>query len=217
MITVYYIRHAESMGNVNHHLIGGRSNHLPLSSRGESQAHALGKRLQIENLQLHHAFSSIAVRAHSTANIVCSYIGFPTEKIHLAEELVELSQGDWEGEVRKEKFTDDVMLEVRENPYHFKAPNGESQQEVENRMFRWLENTVQKFDNGKPQNLGVFSHGFAIKTLIRRMMNSDPAMTYWTVIHNTSLTCFQFNDGQWMIDRINDYSHLAGSDFIGHY
>jgi broad specificity phosphatase PhoE len=217
MINIYYIRHAESLGNVNHHIVGGRSNHLPLSERGESQAHSLGKRLRSENLSFDFAFSSIAVRAQSTAKIVCSYIDFPEENIHLSDEIVELSQGDWEGEIRKEKFTDEVLAEIKKNPYVFKAPNGESQAEVGTRMFNFLERTVKRLDNGKPLNLAVFTHGFAIKTLVQRIMNSDPAMTYWTVIHNTSLTCFKFKQNQWIVDRINDHSHLAGTEFIGHY
>ena len=217
MINVYYIRHAESMGNVNHHLIGGRSNHYPLSERGENQAHLLGKRLKSENFSINHAFSSIALRAHHTGKIVCSYIDYPEAEIELSEELQELSQGDWEGKVRKEKFTDEVMQQVKSNPHHFKAPNGESQKEVEDRMFNWLDKTVKSFPVGEDLNVAVFAHGFAIKTLIRKMMSSSPQMTYWTVIHNTSITCFQFENNQWRIDRINDHAHLAGTEIIGHY
>lgn len=217
MTTVYLIRHAESMGNVNHHLIGGQSNHYPLTERGEKQADLLGRRLKQEGVQFDHVSASIAVRAQETCRIVCEHLGFDLSKVHNTDQIVELSQGDWEGQVRKEIYTAERRAEIFADPYTFKAPNGESQQEVCDRMEAWLMASVKDLDAKNDIVIAGFSHGFAIKCLLKRIMNSDPGMTYRTITHNTSLSCFQFNGKRWMLERFNDHHHIIGTEFIGHY
>lgn len=217
MINIYLIRHAESMGNVNHHLIGGQSNHYPLSDRGEAQAHLLGKRLKKEGITFDQVYASIAVRAQQTCQISCGHMGFDWDKVQHTDEIVELSQGDWEGKVRKEIYTSERRAEIVSNSYHFKAPGGESQKEVCDRMENWLHKAVEGLDPTKHHSIAGYSHGFAIKCLVKRLMDSDPLMTFRTIIHNTSLTCFQFNGKNWLLERVNDHSHIVGSDFIGHY
>ncbi|MEM7372230.1 MAG: histidine phosphatase family protein [Bacteroidota bacterium] len=217
MINIYLIRHAESMGNVNHHLIGGQSNHYPLTERGETQAHQLGKRLQQEGLHFDYVHASIAVRAQQTCQISCGHIGFDFAQVQHTDQIVELSQGEWEGQVRKDIYTPERKEEIVTNSYHFKAPQGESQKEVCDRMENWLLAAIEGLDPKEEVNIAGYSHGFAIKCLVKRLMNSDPLMTYRTIIHNTSITCFQFNGKNWLLERLNDHTHIIGSDFIGHY
>ncbi|MDX2249623.1 MAG: histidine phosphatase family protein [Bacteroidia bacterium] len=217
MITVYFFRHAESMGNVNNHLIGGRSNHFPLSDRGYHQANLLGERLSKENLSFDFVYSSIAVRAKETARIACEKTGFDPVKILFSEDLVELSQGEWEGKNREEYYTPEVRVLLKADPYNFKPPGGESQREVENRMYAWMETTVRGLEPGQNLNLGVFSHGFAIKSLVRKILDFSPNMTFYTIVHNTSITCLQFHKSRWLVERVNDFAHLAGTEIIGHY
>ena len=217
MINIYLIRHAESMGNVNHHLIGGQSNHYPLTERGRDQARRLGIRLQKEGLSFDSVYASVAVRAKQTCQIVCGHVGFAFEEVELTDQIVELGQGDWEGKVRKEIYTPERRAEVISNSYYFKAPNGESQKEVCDRMENWLHAAIQDLDPAEDWNVAGFSHGFAIKCLFKRLMDSDPTMTYRTIVHNTSLTCFQFNGKRWLLERLNDHTHILGTEFIGHY
>lgn len=217
MITVYFFRHAESMGNVNNHLIGGRSNHLPLSDRGYVQANLLGARLAREQFSPDHVFSSIAVRAMETARISCENIGFDYGRVVFSEDLVELSQGEWEGKNREEYYTPDVRILLKADPHNFKPPGGESQKEVENRMYHWMDRILQEANPEDALKIGVFSHGFAIKSLVRKILDASPSMTFHTVVHNTSITCLQFHKARWMVERVNDFAHLAGTEIIGHY
>ncbi|MEZ4773400.1 MAG: histidine phosphatase family protein [Bacteroidia bacterium] len=217
MITVYFFRHAESMGNVNNHLIGGRSNHYPLSDRGYIQAQLLGERLAREQFSFDHVFSSIAIRAMETARVSCENIGFDYGRVVYSEELVELSQGEWEGKNREEYYTPEVRTLLKADPHNFKPPGGESQKEVEDRMYHWMDQTIQNLEKDRDCNVGVFSHGFAIKSLVRKILDASPSMTFHTVVHNTSITALQFHKARWMVERVNDFAHLAGTEIIGHY
>lgn len=217
MLQVFLIRHAESEGNVNHHLVGGQSNHLPLSGRGEDQAHRLGRRLAAEGQVFDAVFASSALRAQETARIACSYL-HQAPPAEVRPELVELAQGDWEGRLRADIYTPELLLALRADPYDFRPPGGESQRDVEARMYRWLDEIVQRFDQtDKLLRVAAFSHGFAIKTLVAGLTQAAPSMTYRTIIHNTSLTVLHRETGLWYIDRVNDHQHLIGTEFIGHY
>ncbi|TAE46495.1 MAG: histidine phosphatase family protein [Bacteroidetes bacterium] len=217
MINLYLIRHAESEGNLNHHLIGGQSNHFRLTERGVRQCDLLGERLQRENWHFDRVYSSTAVRARETARIVCGYVGFPEADIQLTDNILELSQGDWVGYVRKEIYTPEVVAQVRANSYDFKAPGGESQREVEARMAAWFREITAEFDGSENLNIACFSHGFALKTLLRHILEASPAFTYRIMLHNTSVTGLQLVHGDWHLERINDHAHLAGTEFVAHY
>lgn len=217
MLSVYLFRHAESEGNVKHHLIGGQSNHYPLTKTGETQSELLGKRLQAENHQFEALYSSTAVRTQATAALATKPLKSAPE-LQLRTELLELSQGEWEGQIRKEIYTPELLSIVRSDPYDFRPPGGESQRDVETRMYAWLDEIVEKHNqDDKHVHIGAFTHGFAIKTLVRGILQSSPIMTYRTIIHNTSMTVLYRENDMWFIDRVNDYQHIMGTDFVGHY
>ena len=50
--------------------------------------------------------------------------------IVLSEELLELSQGTWEGAGRAECYTPQVLEEIKRDPWNFAAPGGESQKQA---------------------------------------------------------------------------------------
>lgn len=217
MLTVYLIRHAESQGNVDHHLIGGQSNHFPLTEQGVVQAHRLGQRLQAEGCQFDLFFASPAVRAQHTAAIVAQAIGFDPAALQTDARLVELSQGDWEGLVRSDIFTPALKAEIATQPLDFAAPGGESQRQVADRMQAWLETALDQAATSGAQHIAALSHGFAIKCLIARLFQVDPLQTRHLVTHNTSLTVIEQAPSGWLLDRLNDHTHIIGTPFIGHY
>ena len=216
MLDLLFIRHAESQGNVNKHLIGGQSNHLLLTERGEEQAKRLGQRLKSEGITFDNVYSSVAVRAKETARIACEINGFSPERIAYSEKLVELSQGEWEGKVRKDIHTPELLDTIRNSP-DFIPPGGESQKDVETRMYQWIEESLLQQVDSSPKLIGIFSHGMAIKCLLRRLLNTDYHVPYFTVIHNTSLTRLRLINNNWLLERVNDHAHLQGMDFVPHY
>jgi probable phosphoglycerate mutase len=217
MTTIHLIRHAESQGNVNHHLIGGQSNHFPLTKRGEAQARKLGERLLREGYQFDQVYASPAVRARETARITCSFLGMDLTTIAYTPQLLELSQGEWEGLDRKTIYTPERRKEVHADPLHFRAPGGESQHEVANRMEAWLQEAIAAGDPEQDQTIAAFTHGFAIKTLFARVLQASPSITHNIITHNTSITTLQIRRSRWLFERLNDYQHLHGTEFIDHY
>ena len=221
MLDFYLIRHAESEMNVNNHLISGRSTETPLSGRGIHQADLLGKRLNQERVRFDKVYSSIAVRALDTAKIVCEQIKYSLDEIIQSDQLVELSQGEWEGKLRSEIYTSEMLARINADNWNFKAPSGESQKELEERMTAYINRnivvpylTAEENNLGYNQITGIFSHGTAIKCFLRGIMNWDPNMTYKTSLDNTSISRLKYSKDGWRLLGMNDTAHLLGQSKI---
>lgn len=93
MKEIYLIRHAQSEMNLNPHIVGGRSNHTPLTLFGEKQAKELGEIISKSGLIPDFVFSSGAVRTNETARISFEEAGIKLD-ITISEDLQELHQGD---------------------------------------------------------------------------------------------------------------------------
>jgi len=210
MLDLYLIRHAESEHNKTRHLIGGRSNSAQLSQKGVMQAQLLGKRLATDKVSFDNVYSSPALRAYETAKIACTEIGFPIDKIMRTEDLLELSQGDWEGQLREKVYTPDMLSKIIANNWEFRPPNGESQKDVEERVYNWInKNLVPRYKDDLVA--GIFTHDFAIRCLLRAIMDFSPKMTYKVALDNTSINRLSYTDHGWHIVCINDAAHLLDS------
>ncbi len=187
MHEIYLIRHAETEYNRVNDKIGGRSSHLHITEKGQGQAKRLREFLSKNNMIFDKLFCSTSVRAKETI----SFLVDDTNTVIYSDELEELSQGDWEGLPRKEIHTEECLAEINANNYKFKAPNGESQEEVELRMYNFIaENILLKAQSGK---YAIVTHGMAIKCLLRKILDSNPAMTYKIAIDNTSVTKLKYS------------------------
>ena len=187
------------------HLIGGRSNHSPLTETGINQSGFLGQRFLADNIKFDRVYSSTAVRAYQTAKIACEKVQYPIENIILSEEILELNQGDWEGKNRSEIYTKETLELIKADNWNFIPPNGESQRAVEYRMLNWLEKSL--FTN-EDLIVSVYTHGVAIKCLLRGIMDFTPKLTYKICLDNTSITRLQYKEDGWHLFSINDIAHL---------
>lgn len=208
MLDLYLIRHGESEMNLHvAELVGGRTNETPLSKKGGVQPAFLGHRLQKDGVVFDEVYASPAVRAIQTAEIACRYLSFPSDRIVQLESLLELSQGDWEGKSRPETYSPEVIAAMDADPWNHKAPNGESQKEVEERMYAFVEEyLLPRWEKGL--TVGVFTHGMAIKCLFRRLMGSEPSETWKIKIDNASMTRFKYDAKGWHLVCLNDAAHL---------
>jgi len=210
MLDLYLFRHGECEANTHSDMIGGQTNESPLTALGETQARALGIRLFNERIRFDRIFSSSAVRALDTARIVCNHIAFNKKMIAVCADLLELNQGDWQGDKRSDRYTVACLKEMNILHPDFSAPGGESQREVEHRMFRWF------FRHGLPEvglgknkeTIGIFGHGMAFKCFLRGILNFSPVMTYKFDLDNTSITRLTFGREGWRVKTVNDTAHL---------
>jgi broad specificity phosphatase PhoE len=205
---VYLIRHAESEMNQKSDKIGGRSNPTPITPQGAIQAAKLGDRLQKSQIRFDSVYSSIAVRAIQTAEIVCKFLGYPLERIIRSEQLQELSQGDWEGKPRSEIYTSDALASISRDNWNFRNNSGESQRMVEERMTLWLNSLLELKEARDDILVGAFSHGMAIRCLVRGLIGSDCRKTYLMETENTSITKVRHNGKCWIPITLNDTAHL---------
>ncbi|GAB3962820.1 histidine phosphatase family protein [Spirosoma harenae] len=203
MPTLVFIRHAESEGNQQSHLICGRSNHYSLSATGTQQAKLLGQRLQREGISFDHWFVSPAVRTLQTSELIAESINLPA--VRIANQLQEQWMGDWEGELRSAIYLPETLALMNANVWRYKDHNGESQFEVETRMLDFINPLLDLPDSA---TVGLVTHGMAIKCLLRGIMDFSPGMTHKIRLHNTSLTSLTYKQNEWFIDRVNDYAHL---------
>jgi len=208
MIDFYFIRHAESEMNCTPHIIGGRSNSTPLSEKGLKQCCYLARSLERYAGKFDEVYSSTALRAIQTCKETLKFkeVLFDGEII-LTDEILELDQGDWEGELRSEIYTPEVLMQIDSDPLNFKAPNGESKKDVEDRMTKWLLNTFSHRE-GENIKVAVFTHGFSIKCLLRGLLNFNPCLIYNLTTNNASITRIRYIDDSFNLYSYNESQHL---------
>ena len=200
-IDLYLIRHAQSLANCRPEYISGRSNDVVLSEAGIKQSETLKKRLELERLNFDRVYSSPAVRARETARISIN------ENFVMDERLQELDQGEWVGRLRNEIYTPEILALINKDNHNFASPKGESQKEVGERMYDFVKDRVLGAPEGS--KIAAFSHGVAIKCLLREIMQFDTNLTWRMNIENTSITQLRYHDNLWWPIRINDYAHLS--------
>jgi broad specificity phosphatase PhoE len=211
--TLWLIRHAESVYNAmppELARIGGRSDHLKLTSRGKRQAQALGRHLaRLRESGVHfasNAFTSPSERAMRTAELALSqFTGMPRIS---DDRLTERGMGAWEGKLVQECYTPQVRKALDEDLEHWRCPGGESYADVGRRMRDALGSIVQ---HTKPGEVAlVFTHGLAIRCALAELLESGWRGVQRNRNDNTGITELHVHlpTGQWSCGRINDAAHL---------
>lgn len=200
-VRVFLARHAESVLNTTPHIIGGRSNHTPLTPDGVEQARQLGSFIRKTNLVPDHTFSSPAIRTIETTRIAFEEAGFD-HPVQIDEGVQELDQGDWTGLLRDEKYTPSVLSEIERLEKSFKAPGGESMNDVGIRMMNAIEKRAVELLSEDPITLWFTTHGFATKCIAGHIHNWSRHRIYTSVVPNASLTLLTRTNGNWKLEYL---------------
>ncbi|MDO8656489.1 MAG: histidine phosphatase family protein, partial [Nanoarchaeota archaeon] len=209
---LYFIRHAESEMNLRGDLIGGRCADAQLTEKGKLQAQVLGQYLKDNNIFFSEVHSSPILRALDTAKYVCTAQNFPLENIIQWDALQELSHGNWEMQSRAEKFTSEVYARMNLEHWDYRSPHGESQREVAERMYGFVKDRfLWRYERAVVGDIaaGIFTHGMAIKCLLREVLDHDPRMIWKTATDNTSITRFKYDQHGWHVLGVNMTPHLG--------
>jgi len=204
-IELYLFRHGESYINVNSHLVSGRSNESPLTQHGLKQAHALGLYLREHGITPTTVYSSPALRTMQTATSTLEAMNLSLHIMPIIDDdLQELDQGDWVGLPRNEVYSEAVRLELERLGKDFKAPGGESMNEVGSRMLKWAaKNILKNPSTTQPQQrIFAFTHGVAIRCLASTLHSWTRLETYQAVTDNASINLFTYQDGRWQMKYI---------------
>jgi broad specificity phosphatase PhoE len=204
LLVLYLIRHGQAETNLTGAI--GRCNSAPLTPKGEEQARKLGAYWKHMSMNFDYVFSSIAVRASQTALIATQVAGISCGVVQ-KEEIVEIGRGICEGIPASKVFHGQTKAQYEQDPYNFRFPEGESERDVEERMYDFVENTIfplfegyyksfaekqkeSESDDQKPKKpvlrVAVVSHGCAIRCLVRRLLGADTKVTRFE-LGNTSV------------------------------
>lgn len=204
--TVYIVRHCEAQGNDLGIFQG--SIDLDISEKGRKQLLKLSERFK--NIKLDSVYSSPLIRAYRTAEAAIKYSKIP---IIRDEGLTELNGGIMEGKPWDKL---DVLFpreyELWKNSFSdFAAPNGESVRDVYARITKTFTNIISE---NKGKNIGIFSHGCAIRILMC-FIKDIPVEKIDDVLwcDNTAINCVIVDEnGKITVAYENDYNHIKNDE-----
>lgn len=136
----YFVRHGETDWNAEGRYQGSKD--IPLNDRGRGQAALNGELLQQLLERTHRTptdftwYVSPLGRTRETMNLVRSRIGEPLPDLTIDPRLIEISFGDYEGQLHTE-LASGAMAIVGERDadfWNFRPPNGESYADVATRV-----------------------------------------------------------------------------------
>ncbi len=185
-ISLYLLRHAESVANAGAKFISGRSDSMTISEEGRRQATHVQRWIQGNHPPFSHVFCSPATRCKEAIGPELLEIATVIEDLH------ELEQGEWQGRLRSEVYTTEVRRQIDLDPDNFHAPGGESKAQVEDRMTRVIVDFIlPKLTDGS--HALVCTHGMAINSLLRPFRNQTHAVTHLHQTPNGSVTLLSAN------------------------
>lgn len=187
MTTIDLVRHAESRMNLSPGLIGGRSNHSPLSAKGRQSALDLGRRLG-ESWDMPDAMvCTSAVRSRETAKLILEGSGWHLP-LQSDDDLLELSQGAAEGQRRDLWWTPQAIEAMRADPSHHRlADDGESHEQVQHRMTAALHRMAKDHRGG---HVLAVSHGVAMRTLVWSLIGGSHDVFRGLTVENLGILRF---------------------------
>ena len=202
MTKIFLIRHAEAEGNI-YRRAHGHYNGL-ITERGYIQIKKLRERFN--DVHIDAIYSSDLSRTCTTAEALSEPRDLPINK---TEMLREVGLGEWEdnawGDI--EYLNRDMSAKFNYDPANWTVNGSESYENVKARMSYFITETAKKHDG---ETIAVFSHGFAIRTLMCHLedipSNETERMPYGD---NTAVGLLIYENGLLRIENINDNSHLS--------
>lgn len=194
------IRHAETHWNLEGRVQGHSD--VPLSARGRRQAEALRGRFQGAEIVV---YSSPLVRALQTAELA-----FPGRAIVRDARLKEVHFGHFEGRTLAERLASPHWTAWSQNAFAERAPGGESYGELRARAVAWLQSLPEV-----PHIVAV-THSGTIQMLLSYVLGVEhPRWRKRFHLRHTGVTCLVFRDGEFLIERVNDFGHLQSAELEG--
>ena len=203
MTTIYLIRHAQSVGNIEKRL-AGRIDYA-LTDEGYNQVNKLTERLK--DIHFDVAYSSPKIRAVGTIKQLAelNYLS-----INIDDKLSEMDFGIYDGFKWDEVNEIDPSISNRRKEINEieGIPEQETTQEVKNRMY----NKILKIAN---ENMGktilIASHGIAIEAFLKQVTGETFLQNKEENSQkNTSINIIQYDekDNKFEIKVLNDFTHL---------
>ena len=209
-ITVYFVRHGQSLGNLNGDAMSTAIDD-PLTDRGAHQATATAKWFKKKNIPITAIYSSSFKRSLDTARAIAAENEFSVENIVGVDSLVELSVGNWAQKKISEVITPEVEFALNAKGIDFAWPQGESFRMVERRAAEWTEREIlhnPKYASGE-RHVVIVSHGNTIRALLYYILGCDDRLVHRFAIDNCALSIFNYKKYGWHPFTISSTEHLS--------
>ncbi|MFN8639730.1 MAG: histidine phosphatase family protein [Dehalococcoidia bacterium] len=195
------VRHGETDAAVTGRTQGRIDN--PLNARGEAQARALVERLARERPTA--IYSSPAARALATAAPLEVALGLEALR---DTRLLEMDYGDFDnltGAELRERHPDFMRSWAEEDPTTLRMPGGETLSEVQARMLA----VVAEIERARVgEVVAVFSHGFALRTLICAVLGVPVGGFRRVRLDLASVSIIEVSDAGRIVVQLNEACHI---------
>lgn len=207
MTKLYFLRHGQSMGNLERRFLGHTD--LPLSDLGKKQAERVAEVLGGYGFDA--IYSSDLLRARETAAPLAARLGIPVIPVPA---LREIDAGLWEGLSFPE-----ICASYADSYHTFRADigvarpdGGESTQEVADRVFAAVTELARR-NPGK--TLLLTSHATAICMFACRVLGLSPAACRSLRLPpNASLSSFDYDGGEFHMCQYGEDAYLGELRFL---
>lgn len=202
-MTVTFLRHGESIGNMENRFQGHAD--FPLTEKGRLQAEALVSRWKTEGVRFDRAISSPLLRARETAEIVCTGLDIPLE---FEPGWMEIDNGMLAG-LRDEEAETLVPRPTFITPYTRTGKTGESRWEV----YLRAGSNLQKIMDHPCGRMLVVAHGGILNMAMYAMLGIPPQADSTGprfMFHNTTFTTLSYDPTHhtWRLLQFDDRPQL---------
>jgi 2,3-bisphosphoglycerate-dependent phosphoglycerate mutase len=166
MTKLVLLRHGESQWNLENRFTGWVD--VPLSSKGEQEAKAAGRKLA--GITFDRAYTSVLKRAIDTLAIVLEVIGQSNIPVEKDKALNERMYGELQGLNKAETAQKygDQQVKIWRRSYDVRPPGGESLKDTADRVLPYYEQHI------RPQilagrNILIAAHGNSLRALVMQL------------------------------------------------
>ncbi|MDI7493783.1 2,3-diphosphoglycerate-dependent phosphoglycerate mutase GpmB [Cronobacter dublinensis] len=205
MLQVYLVRHGETQWNAERRIQGQSDS--PLTEKGEHQAMQVAQRAKA--LGITHIISSDLGRTRRTAEIIAQGCGCD---VILDARLRELDMGILERR-HLDTLTDEEegwRRQLVNGTLDGRIPQGESMQEVSDRMHGALNACLELPEGSRPL---LVSHGMALGCLVSTILGLPAYAERRLRLRNCSISRVDYQESPWLasgwvVETAGDVSHL---------
>lgn len=194
--TLYFIRHGQSIGNLNGIFLGHTD--LDLSPLGYTQAKMTAEFLK--NIHIDKVYSSDLLRAYNTCSEYLKLTGMTAEK---RTQLREIFAGDWEGSsftALQSNFFNTYNIWLNDTG-NSKPDNGESVKEISERVKECVVNIARE---NQEKKIAIFTHATVIRAFFNFAYGNDlDEMKNLKWPTNASVSVVEYDNG---VFKVIDYS-----------
>ncbi len=193
---IYFVRHGETKANKERLLFGQLD--WDLNKTGVRQAKHLAKKLS--KIKADFIISSPLKRAKHTAAIISKKSN--VKKIILEKDLMEKSEGLWEGKSYWEVRKDDPngYKHWLKDPFRNKPPKGESVLDLNRRVMKFYKTVLKKY-NGK--NIIVVCHSGPIRLFVLYLLKANINKFWHLKTEHCSITEVHLSKKHAMVWSVN--------------